>query len=91
MLDGMKVKKVVDEFAKLTHDEQQVFFAIVALLNEMKAKTDAQQDSARADPRGRYSCPVCHKVLPTKRGRSIHLSHHAAIERSGRVPPKETP
>lgn len=77
-MDMMKVKKVLEEFNKLAHDEQQAFFAIVATLNEMKAKTDAQQPKpqTKPDPRGRYKCSLCEKVLPTKRGRSIHMKMH---------------
>lgn len=31
---------------------------------------------SRPDPRGRYKCGYCDKVLPTKRGRKIHEKMH---------------
>jgi len=91
-MDMMNVKRAMEMYQTLTKDEQGAFLVLITTVNEVIAKQQAAAPTKPTPPRGRYACPVCHKVLPTKRGRGIHLAHHAEDEakRPERAPSKES-
>lgn len=94
-VDMMKVKTVLEAYNRLNVDEQGAFLVLVTTLNELQVANKLPPKSVasseltakvvhKPDPRGKYSCPICKKVLPTKRGRSIHaVSAHKETAAQG--------
>ena len=63
------LKNAIAAWKKMTAEEREIFELFVA-----KESADEATAARGHDPRGRYTCYKCHKVLPTRRGRGIHQS-----------------
>lgn len=82
-----KVMAAVRAIAALNEQEFEFLALYMSLgaeakvpLRQAEAKPEPQPEeksrSRGPDPRGRFRCSLCGKVLPTKRGRTIHEKMH---------------
>lgn len=85
-IDLENVKAAADALGKLNGHERE-FLKTYLLMSGRKASAEVLpglehpkqpegRGGSRPDPRGRYKCGYCDKVLPTKRGRKIHEKMH---------------
>jgi hypothetical protein len=82
-IDLDKVKAAAEALGKLNQHEAD-FLKTYLLMSERHQSlravtTEPEKPEGRKlgpDPRGRYKCSLCDKVLPTKRGRGIHEKMH---------------
>lgn len=92
-INWQKVREAARTMLTLNAGETEALFNLVASVNETRdtpkrtAGTPKPEAPTRPDPRGRYKCSLCDKVLPTKRGRGIH---EARVHKTGDLFPKET-
>jgi hypothetical protein len=81
-IDLDKVKAAAEALGKLNKVEMDFLKAYLVMAGKSNIATEfagtAEPDSHKRgpDPRGRYKCRYCEKVLPTKRGRGIHEKMH---------------
>ena len=85
-IDLDKVKAAAEALGKLNKVEMDLLKAFVqmswgtgAAKNVAALSGEPTEPDTRTrgpDPRGRYRCRYCEKVLPTKRGRGIHEAAH---------------
>lgn len=82
-IDLEKVKAAAEALGKL--NGQEADFLKTYLLMSKRDKSlgvvtaEPEKPEGRKlgpDPRGHYKCRYCGKILPTKRGRSIHEKRH---------------
>lgn len=85
-INWQKVREAARVMLTLNAGETEALFNLVASVNETRDKAPAAGTTTRHDPRGRYKCSLCDKVLPTKRGRGIH---EARAHKTGELFPKE--
>ena len=85
-INWQKVREAARTILTLNAGETEALFNLVASVNETR-DTPKPEAPTRPDPRGRYKCSLCDKVLPTKRGRGIH---EARVHKTGDLFPKET-
>jgi len=100
-IDLMRVKTAADAVRALNAGEREFLAAYLRVTTPEAAAVLAASPTApavavaapahRPDPRGHYKCAVCGKVLPTRRGRSVHQSQAHPEERPAQLkltPPK---
>lgn len=83
-MDLAKVKTASDAIGALNDTEFEFLLSVLEItgrkgLGEAQRGQPPAEPAARRrgpDPRGRYKCRYCDKVLPTKRGRGIHENAH---------------
>jgi hypothetical protein len=79
-----RVKAAAEALSKLNRTEMEFLKTYLAMTRGAKgakvlAGIDPEPEKPERrgpDPRGRYKCSLCEKVLPTKRGRGIHMKMH---------------
>jgi hypothetical protein len=80
-IDLDKVKAAAEALGKLNVQEAD-FLKTYLLMSERHQSLGVitaepvKSERRGPDPRGRYKCSVCDKILPTKRGRGIHEKRH---------------
>ena len=80
-IDLDKVKAAAEALGKLNQHEAD-FLKTYLLMSERHQSlravtTEPEKPAVRGpDKRGHYKCRYCGKILPTKRGRSIHEKRH---------------
>lgn len=83
-IDLDKVKAAAEALGKLNKVEMEFLKAYTQMSSGKRASNDVAvlggaEPTGRKlgpDPRGRYKCSLCDKILPTKRGRAIHEKRH---------------
>ena len=82
-IDLVKVKEASEALSKLNRTEVEFLKTYLVMTRGAKGakvlagiEPEAEKPERGPDPRGRFKCALCGKVLPTKRGRGIHMKMH---------------
>lgn len=86
------LKDLLIAWKRLTPEDRELFllfFADTPATTQAPAVVAPVPVASRGpDPRGRYACAACKKVLPTKRGRSLHEAYCTADSHAGKTDEK---